>query len=181
MIELNLETLKAIDDHVWLAYLAALLVMFPLALNKRYIGSSFITVLTVTVVVWFMDSYRDFMLPIINDEALIAQYRTLIRYAWYYGFAGFATAMMVIIWRVHVAFIIPYSYLTRTILLIHAFVVVLQMTRLLERQSFKNELIGETVYQWSIILVNISSAGLAIVFALLAWYASAKKMMIRGI
>lgn len=183
MIELsfNIETLREIDDWIWLEYFVALAVMFALVIKSRHVGSSFVTVLVVTVVVWFMDSYRDFMLPIMNNEELVNQYRTLIRYAWYYGFALLAALMMAAIWKVHVAFTIPYSYLTRYILVVHAFVVLLQITRCFERQSLSVEFVGAAVYQWSIVLINISCAALAVIFALLAWYASYNNKPIRGV
>lgn len=169
MDKLELETLQAISVNCWIAYLIALLIMLTLTIKTKYTGSSVITVAVVTVVFFCMGAYERFMIPITKDEDLINQYQTLIRYAWYYGFAGLKVISMIIIWRLHVAFTKPYSYLTRLLLVLTGAAIILQKTRLLERQSFKDEFIGEIAYQWGIIIYNITSASLAVLFALLAW------------
>ena len=181
MIQFDIETLKLIGSYVWLGYLIALTILFVLMLKTRRVGSSFITVLVVAVAVWFMDSYRDFMLLIMNNKELVSEYKTLIRYAWYFGFAAFSIAIIAVIWRVHVAFVIPYSYLTRVVIALRSVVVLIQLYRLLERQSFNSEIMTEIGYQWSIIIINIVGVGVALLFAFIALGAHLKKVKIRGV
>ena len=175
----DIDTLIAIDNWGWLLYFAALIVLFAIFMRKKYLSSSLVAILITTVITWFMNEYQDFMLGVFADKAYVEQNRTFIRYAWYYGFVVFNTVLIFTIYKVHIALKLSYSYIARYLILAHFILSLLQITRLLERQSFQTNYL-DALYQWGIVSINLSCTVLAFLFALTALYKELTNKTTRG-
>ena len=177
---LDFEALKAIDNWSWLVYFVSLSVLFYIFWRKKTISSSLIAVLITTVITFFMNEYRDFLLTEIADKSNVEQHKTLIRYAWYYGFTAFNVVLIIAIYKSHVTLKLAYSYTTRYILTSHFAMSLLQITRCLERQSFHTDYLA-LLYQWGIVVINLSCTIIVLFMALVALHKTRHFEMTRGV
>jgi hypothetical protein len=154
--------LKLIGEYAWLSYFIGLCLFLFLALKQVKVNSSLIALTAAAAVGWVMDHYRDILLAV-NDETL----KTIVRYAWYMGFASLDAMIIFAIYKVHVVFKKTYSMITKIILFSFFVKGLLHLTRLTERQFFTTDVL-KPIYSWGIVSINVTTTIMILTVALVA-------------
>lgn len=160
-----IELFNLMDKFAWLGEFIALLVFFALAVKDRQASSSLIAVTVMVVIGGTTHQYAPHLLEI-TDE----QYTTLVRVAWYIGFAVFDFIAIYAVYKLHQIYQMSYRFIAKMVILAYFTKAILHLTRFTERHFFDTELL-QPVYKYGIIGVNIGGAFTVLVISLAALYA----------
>lgn len=153
------ELLLTMGKWTWIIEFVSLCLFVGISIQDKKVGSSVVALLIVVVLGGLMRQYAPHLYAITDPE-----YQAWVRFAWYMGFTAIYAFGMFILTKVHLTFMLRFSFMAKTVLFGYFVAGQLQLFRYAERAIGKTDYLQQ-VYQVGIPTINIGIAITALFFA----------------
>lgn len=158
------ETLYLLDAYAWASDFSVLCIFFALAVKNQKVSSSLITMSIIAIIGGIMLQYAPLLLANTNPD-----YTTIIRIAWYIGFALMYTIATAALFYAHKACRVEYRFLAKLTIIAFFMLAMLQLSRFTERYFWGSDYL-QPIYKYGVIGINTGVTTMELIIAVMAVY-----------
>lgn len=156
--------LFSLDQIIWFGDFIVFCLLLAVTVKDKKLYSSLLTQVIVVLVGGTMVLYQPYLSQLYSAETKHA-----VNFAWYVGFTILDIVAIGLIFLLHKHYRVSYGFIANYNLFAYLILGVLQLVRYAERIKFNTDWFKE-VYRYGIIAINVSTAAIALLIAVMALF-----------